>query len=56
MINKSKRCKTLKIFGIGTLKTGTTSLGRALEILGFNHTHDNREYLLKQVQPRTMAY
>tara|TARA_B100000686_G_scaffold353984_1_gene461972 strand:+ start:1391 stop:2062 length:672 start_codon:yes stop_codon:yes gene_type:complete len=27
----------MKIFEIGVLKTGTTSLGRAFEILGFNH-------------------
>jgi hypothetical protein len=26
-----------KVFGIGWAKTGTTSLGRALEILGYNH-------------------
>ena len=27
----------MKIFEIGVLKTGTTSLGRAFEILGFTH-------------------
>ncbi|MEO0789178.1 MAG: sulfotransferase family protein [Bacteroidota bacterium] len=26
----------MKVFGIGLIKTGTTSLGKALEILGFN--------------------
>ena len=44
--NKSRA----KVFGVGTLKTGTTSLGSALEMLGFRHTHDNRERLLKQIQ------
>ena len=27
----------MKIFEVGVLKTGTTSLGRAYEILGFTH-------------------
>ena len=26
-----------KVFGIGWAKTGTTTLGRCLEILGYNH-------------------
>jgi hypothetical protein len=43
-----------KIFGIGTLKTGTTSLGAALSILGFNHTHKNREKLLRHVREKKM--
>lgn len=47
--------KSRKIFGVGTLKTGTTSLGSALEVLGFKHTHGNREYLLKQVQLGNLA-
>ncbi|NEQ99386.1 MAG: sulfotransferase [Cyanothece sp. SIO2G6] len=45
-----QRPSTLKIFGIGTLKTGTTTLGAALEKLGFNHTHEDREYLLSLVR------
>ena len=47
--------RSTKIFGVGTLKTGTTSLGSALEILGFKHTHDNREYLLKQVKSGNLS-
>lgn len=36
-----------KVFGIGIIKTGTTSLGKALELLGYDHTNGNREYLLR---------
>lgn len=32
-----------KVFGIGLNKTGTTSLGQALEILGFDHFFYNQE-------------
>lgn len=49
--DRSKRQKTrTKIFGIGNLRTGTTSLGSALEILGYKHTHKNRETLLQYVK------
>lgn len=34
-----------KVFCIGTLKTGTTSLGRALSILGYRHTGYNADLL-----------
>ena len=44
-----------KIFGIGTLRTGTTSLGSALEILGYNHTHKNREKLLRHVKENQLG-
>jgi hypothetical protein len=30
-----------KIFGIGWAKTGTTTLGRCFEILGYNHQRQN---------------
>jgi hypothetical protein len=29
-----------KVFGIGMFKTGTTSLGEALELLGYRHSND----------------
>jgi hypothetical protein len=45
----SKPKKPYKVFGIGTLRTGTTSLGAALQILGCKHTHARRDYLLKCV-------
>lgn len=41
------RRRSPKVFGIGTIKTGTTSLGKALEIMGFNHSNSDREYLLR---------
>lgn len=34
----------MKIFGIGLAKTGTTSLCRAMRILGFRSTHDFGDY------------
>jgi hypothetical protein len=34
-----------KIFGIGLSKTGTTSLNKALELLGYTSWHDPRELL-----------
>ena len=36
-----------KVFGIGLQKTGTSSLGRALEILGYNINHNFEERLTK---------
>lgn len=44
-----------KVFGIGTLKTGTTSLGAALSILGCNHTNKNRQKLLRYVRASEMG-
>lgn len=41
------RADAVKIFGIGTIKTGTTSLGVALKELGLQHTHERREFLLR---------
>ena len=38
-----------KVFGIGILKTGTTSLGEALRLLGYRNTHENRDQLLKSL-------
>ena len=37
----------MKIFEIGVAKTGTTSLGRAYEILGFNHKAEDPDLYLK---------
>ena len=34
-----------KVFGIGLSKTGTTSLGLALEALGFNNIHMDRAFV-----------
>ena len=39
-----------KIFGVGNLKTGTTSLGSALTMLGFKHTHERRNQLLQKIK------
>lgn len=38
-----------KIFGIGWAKTGTTTLGKCFEILGFNHQSQNL-VLVKNIQ------
>jgi len=38
----------LKIFGIGLNKTGTTTLGKSLQLLGYSHSSYNLRYL-KQV-------
>ena len=46
------RGRSRKVFGIGLIKTGTTSLGKALELLGYDHTNENREYLLRCTQER----
>ncbi len=32
-----------KVFGIGSIKTGTTTLGIALKSLGLNHLHGGQE-------------
>ncbi|MGK7909137.1 MAG: sulfotransferase family protein [Synechococcus sp.] len=50
LFKRPNRAEQVKIFGIGNLKTGTTSLGAALETLGFQHTHAKRGYLLDQLQ------
>lgn len=39
----------MKIFGIGLQKTGTSSLGRALEILGYKINHAYNENLVKHL-------
>lgn len=52
--NPERKKSRAKIFGIGALKTGTTSLGAALSILGSNHTHKNREKLLRCVRAKDM--
>ncbi len=44
------RAQDRKVFGIGTIKTGTTSLGEALALLGYRHTHENRNHLLGCVE------
>ena len=36
----------MKVFGIGWAKTGTTTLGRCLEILGFNHQSQNLDLVM----------
>ena len=41
----------MKIFEIGVAKTGTTSLGRAFEILGFTHIGFKGEYYLPKSNP-----
>ncbi|WP_299487749.1 sulfotransferase family protein [Acaryochloris sp. IP29b_bin.137] len=41
--------KLPKVFCIGLIKTGTTSLGYALKMLGYNHTTSNRNVLLEDV-------
>ncbi len=46
--------KKEKIFGVGNLKTGTTSLGSALEILGYKHTHEQRRELLSYVREKRL--
>lgn len=48
-LRRLRRRRVPKVFGIGLIKTGTTSLGEALSILGYNHTHQNRECLLREV-------
>ena len=47
--------KKPKIFGIGTLRTGTTSLGSAMEILGYKHTHAKRNALLRHVKANNLT-
>lgn len=44
-----------KVFGIGVIKTGTTSLGRALQMLGYDHTHERRQRLLENLRQRRLA-
>jgi len=39
-----------KVFGIGLIKTGTTSLGAALAELGYRHTSQRRNALLEHVR------
>ncbi len=46
----SKPKKPIKVFCVGTLKTGTTSLSSALKHLGYNHSHKGRGFLLKCVE------
>ena len=34
-----------KVFGVGLSKTGTTSLGNALEMLGYRNIHNDRAFV-----------
>lgn len=43
-----------KVFGIGLIKTGTTSLGAALEALGYDNSHQHRANLLRETQRRNL--
>ena len=40
----------MKIFEIGVAKTGTTSLGKAYEILGFKHKAEDPDLYLKFIE------
>ena len=40
----------MKVFEIGVAKTGTTSLGRAYEILGFKHKAEDPDLYLKFIE------
>ncbi len=42
-----------KIFGIGWAKTGTTSLGRALEVLGWRHCGYRKDLAVNLAQGKT---
>ena len=50
MLERLWRRRPPKVFGIGLIKTGTTSLGAALEQLGYRHTHDRRNKLLGHME------
>jgi len=41
----SAQKETPKIFGVGLSKTGTSSLGQALELLGLNNIHHDRAFV-----------
>lgn len=50
VLDRFWRRRPPKVFGIGLIKTGTTSLGAALEQLGYRHTHERRNKLLSHVE------